>query len=1271
MAQTLLFREFFASFESNEIAIGAFFAAWLGWISAGAFAGRFETRLHRRLASCLPAVALLYVPAFFLQQVLVAHARGMAGVESYDVFPLLPMLGMAFVVNAPVSFLTGFLFTLACRWAEQQALIPAARVYVLETLGSCAGGFFVTAAITGGMTAESVSIWAATVLVAAASLCYVAAGRLTILRVIILVLNVVLALFPWHEDAGNRLAEAGTRAAWSRLLPADEYRGTFSTAHGKYLYGQREGQFNMVSGGGVCESLPPGDHAAEVAAVHLAQRPDARSALVIGGDGLGICQKFLQLPQLDRVAWHHPDPQYPDRLMALLPPEIKEQTRRIQLLPADPTLETGEIGKFDLILLNVPDITTLALNRYVTEQYYGTLRGLLEEGGAVSVRVRGGSNFVGEELALQGSSVVFTLGSVFSNVTIKPGDETWVMASDAPFLYDPAGLQKRYESVPGAATMYPPENIPVVYAAGRVGFQMQAYRQQIDRSGEGVLLNTDSNPKALVYALLLAIKQAGLPSLAGLLTRENRGDFFTALGRVLVAGMILYALLRGVYLLKRRRGGSPGTFDSHVLILTTGMAGMALSVVLMFGYQSRFGSLFLDMGLVSALFMLGAFLGSAAAERALIAAQTHARVILPAALIAQAAVIAGLPQLGDWPSKLVWAAGFLASGMFTGLYFPLAAQRLKSAGRPTGAAGSNLELLDNLGGAAGAAVTGIILLPLLGLVWTSALLAVLVGVNLAGAVAGGRRAERASRRFDRLVRPAGYTLAGIGALTLFASQMMSAAVQPRETDALRECAQTLSGERPIQDARATPATGAEAPYFVVPEAADKKGGYIFSSKPWAGSLYGFAGLFELGVFVDETGELQGYEVISSSETPMYLSMVRDNDGRLRGRNVFKPEPFKGLDGIVGATVTDEAFREALALAGQGFARDVLELQGEERPVQGRVVDTRGRREFLLLAFFMLCGVVLTYWPRVWLRRGVLVASVLLLGLTLNFQYSTQQVMALLTLQLGRIGLNGPFFLLAAVPAVVLVFGNVYCGYVCPFGALQDLIGDVGVRLKLGRLPRRETWKYTRVFKWTVLFLLVVLFGVGRDLDVLRADPLISFFGSHADRLVAGLAFAALGISLVFGRFWCHNVCPSGAFLSLINGARLHGLPTLRRIVPARLPGRCDLGVGTQDEMDCICCDRCRDGRQHLANAGETSLSRLPDWVFVVAAAAMALAVVSVSLTGLTPATPAHAPAAMVQTVSGQPRDVDLEKVRKMVRGGLLSDHPADFTAPVTPNPPAP
>jgi len=1265
-AQTLLFRDFFAAFESNEIAIGAFFASWLLWICAGALAGRFETRLHGWLARRLPAVALVYVPAFFAQQALMIQARELAGVAAYDVFPLLPMLGMAFIVNAPVSFTTGFLFTLACRWAEDHAEIPVARVYVLETLGSCAGGLFVTAAIAGGMAAESAAVWAVAVLAAAAILPYVSGGPFNTRRAGAAVLAGLLVLAAIHGGAGRSLAGHRARSAWARLLPADEYEGAFVTAHAKYLYGRREGQLNVVAGGGVSDSLPPGDHAAEVAAVHMAQRPETRSALVIGPGGLGICLSLLELPQVERVAWHHPDPRYPEHLIGLLQGELKRRAERVQLLPKDPTRPDGsrnDQARYDLIILNVPDITTLALNRYVTQRYYGELKKLLSEGGAVSVRVSGGENYMGGELVLQGSSMMFTLGRVFKEVTIKPGDETWVMGSDVPFLYYPNGLKEQFAALEGAAKLYPPENIAVLYGAGPVAFQMQAYREQIEQSGEKVLLNTDAVPKAPAYALLLAVKRAGLPSFASLMSTPRGGGVPTAAAAILASGILIYGLLRLVYLLKQRRGGAPGTFDSHALVFTTGLAGMAAGVVLMFAYQSRFGSLFLDIGLVSALFMAGAFAGGLVSERALVAAPGRARQLLVAVILVHAAILAALPKLTGWELRPAWAAAFFVCGAFTGLYFPYAAHVLKSAGKPSGAAGSNLELLDSLGGAAGAAVAGLIMLPLLGLVWTSLLFAALVAVNVVGAaLGGGHCANAGAPGFDRWARVAGYTLAGVAVFSLIASHVVAGAVQPDGLDALQAAANELVGDAPVEQAQGELADGTAVSYLAVEGLEDSGGGYVFSTKPWAGGIHAFAGKFELAVLVDGSGALQEYEVISSDETPMYLSMVRDADSRLQGRNLFQPGPFAGVDGVVGATATDEAFREALATAGQGFARDVLHATGgASAPVKRPVETGWAWRNFLVLAAFLGGAILLSYYPRPWLRRGYLVAAVVVLGFWLNLQYSTQQVLALLTGRFGTPGFNAPFFLLAVVPLAALLLGNLYCGYLCPFGALQELATDLGGRLKTLRQPRPAVWKLGRSAKYVVLFGLLVLYAVRRDVNVLTADPLVGFFGAWPQKSVAVLAFGGIGLSLVFGRFWCRNLCPAGAFLALMNGVRLNGPRVLRRLAPFRLPARCDLGVQSPKDLDCICCDRCRGRGKPAASDARGSLEH--DYAFSLAAAAMLVAVAALTLAGPQPRAHAPAPAPQAEAAAGQPRDVDIEEVRDLVKKGLLSDHPAEFASP--------
>jgi len=84
------------------------------------------------------------------------------------------------------------------------------------------------------------------------------------------------------------------------------------------------------------------------------------------------------------------------------------------------------------------------------------------------------------------------------------------------------------------------------------------------------------------------------------LIQMNDNDYLRAIkdaSRVLrVEGTILPATPERVRLCAE-------TEDGRVLVFTTGMAGMSLSIVLMFVYQSTFGSLFLDIGLIPKLNM--------------------------------------------------------------------------------------------------------------------------------------------------------------------------------------------------------------------------------------------------------------------------------------------------------------------------------------------------------------------------------------------------------------------------------------------------------------------------------------------------------------------------------------------------------------------------------------------------------------------------------------------------------------------------------------------
>lgn len=113
-------------------------------------------------------------------------------------------------------------------------------------------------------------------------------------------------------------------------------------------------------------------------------------------------------------------------------------------------------------------------------------------------------------------------------------------------------------------------------------------------------------------------------------------------------------------------------------------------------------------------------------------------------------------------------------------------------------------------------------------------------------------------------------------------------------------------------------------------------------------------------------------------------------------------------------------------------------------------------------------------------------------------------------------------------AAALLFGRVFCGGVCPLGAMQEL-----VLLKPVEVPQRLD-RFLGSFKWIYLVLAVgfaVLPAASRDFVVCRFDPFVGFFRFTGPfhMLILGAVFVVLGIFV--GRPYCRYLCPYGALLS--------------------------------------------------------------------------------------------------------------------------------------------
>lgn len=196
-------------------------------------------------------------------------------------------------------------------------------------------------------------------------------------------------------------------------------------------------------------------------------------------------------------------------------------------------------------------------------------------------------------------------------------------------------------------------------------------------------------------------------------------------------------------------------------------------------------------------------------------------------------------------------------------------------------------------------------------------------------------------------------------------------------------------------------------------------------------------------------------------------------------------------------------------------------------------------------------------------------------------------------------LHIPFFVTGFLFFVGALFGRIVCGWLCPFGLVQDLLYKVPFPGKRKRLPFHHVLKN---MKYAVLLFFVLLFpvflrgeyGVGVPWfckyicpsgTLLGAVPLM--LGNEGLRAAAGLLFrwkmavlaAVIAISMLVCRPFCQYLCPLGAVYGFFNKISLIHLNLDREscIRCGKCQKACPVDIRTfevPDSAECIRCGKC-------------------------------------------------------------------------------------------------
>ena len=138
-----------------------------------------------------------------------------------------------------------------------------------------------------------------------------------------------------------------------------------------------------------------------------------------------------------------------------------------------------------------------------------------------------------------------------------------------------------------------------------------------------------------------------------------------------------------------------------------------------------------------------------------------------------------------------------------------------------------------------------------------------------------------------------------------------------------------------------------------------------------------------------------------------------------------------------------------------------------------------------------------------------------------------------------------FILMIIGFVLAILFGPVFCGWVCPLGTFQEWIAGLGRKLfgkrRYNHFVPEKADKWLRYFRYIVLAWVVFMTATTSTLVFSNIDPYFALFNFWTSEVAIG-GVVVLGViiaaSLFIERPWCKYACPYGAVIGISNLFRI-------------------------------------------------------------------------------------------------------------------------------------
>jgi spermidine synthase len=724
-AQIVLMRELFIVFYGNELSLGLTLAGWLFWIGFGSLClgRRLAGKLTRKLTvfSLTQILLSILLPFSILAIRFIPLVFGFAPGE---IIGFIPMGLITFALLFPICILSGFLFVLGCEIYKKDSseAMQIGYVYILEAIGATLGGLLTSLYLIRVSSPPQIMCLIGILNLLSGGL-LLAKRRFLFFSTAIIVSGYILLLA--SGDIG-RVNQYSLRKQWRGF----EVLASENSVYGNVVVTKRENLYSLFVNGLYDFTVPDELTAERNAHFPLLEHPLPKAVLLIGGGVSGQLKEVLKHPA-EKVDYVELDPLVVDMAKKYLPANEALSDSRVSII----TNMDGRrfvrttSGKYDVVMMSLPEPYTAQLNRFYTVEFFSLVKNLLNERGIFSFCLHSNPNYISAEQVVLYAGLKASLEKVFPEVRVTPGESNYFLASKQKGVLslDWRLLMERLKERNIQAKYMREYYLFNELSAERVDF----FEKKLSLKQGRTAINKDFHPIAYYYDMALWGSQFS----------HGFGRILEAINprRIYFGAIALYLFLALPIFFKAIRRKIP-SLGVLTCVATTGFAEITFQIITLLSYQALYGYVYYKLGIILTSYMIGLILGgwliigklNKGAGHSLFIKTQVAICIYPLVLPVLFWVFSGLKSpLSFWlGSNIIFPFLPLIAGFIGGFQFPLANSiYLKSIKADAGHSAGLTYGIDLFGSCLGAALTLIILVPVIGISQACILVA---GLNLTG-----------------------------------------------------------------------------------------------------------------------------------------------------------------------------------------------------------------------------------------------------------------------------------------------------------------------------------------------------------------------------------------------------------------------------------------------------------------------------------------------------------------------------------------------------------